>query len=183
MNPPEQLQNVFLQHNTNDCIISFKTFLNKTTSVENELSTDNFLGYVLNYSNDVKYALNTSNKTLNITGLKVLNILNSSSLSKGRNSSTENISLLMNYNTTYSKTENKLTINGTLKVMKESKLMCSIKNLVIVVEILEDKFQPKKSLKFILKYTNSAPDVNAFQKKNIAHSIRKILIPFKLAIE
>ncbi len=61
--------------------------------------------------------------------------------------------------------------------------MCFIKNLVISFEIAEDKFQKKKALSFRLKYTNSAEDMNAFQKKNIAHSIRKILIPFKLAIE
>ena len=183
MDPPVQIQDIFLTSKNNDFIIYFKTFLNNTTNVENEISKDTFLAYVLNYCNNIKYSLDTSNKILNITDIKILNIVNKSALSNKNKSPNESISLLMNYDSTYSDSANNLIIESTLHVNHGNKFMCTINDLVIVIEIKEDKLHKKKKLTFKLTYTNLAEDINAFNKKNIAHSIRKLIIPFKLAIE
>ena len=182
MDPPEQVQNVFLKTNNNDVSIYFKTFLNKPTNIEDEISKDNFLEYILHFCNNIKYSLDTSNKILNITGIKVLSIVNSSALSKKR-LARESMSFLMNYESSYSTSENKLIIKGILQVHNGNTLMCTINNIVIMVEISTDKFQKKKYLTFKLTYTNSADDINAFHKKNMAHSLRTLIIPFKLSLE
>ena len=184
MDPPAQLQNVFLGYNNNnDYTISFKAFLNKTTNVVNELSKDTFLSYVLDYCDNIKYSLDTQNKKLIINDIKVLNIISNSALSKKSKSTNDTIEFGMNYDSTYTASSNKLVINGTMKVKKNNIFMCDINNLVIMVEIHTDKIQKKQYLQFKLSYTNSAEDINSFQKKNIAHSIRTLIIPFKLAIE
>jgi len=183
MDPPTQIQNIGLTNKNNDFTIYFKTFLNNTTNVEKELSKDTFLGYMISHCTDIKYSHDTSSKILNITGIQILNILNNSALSKKGKSPKESISLLMNYNSTYSESANKLIIKSTLEIIKGTTLMCTINNLVITINISNDKFEKRKKLSFKLTYTNSAEDINLFQKKNISHSIRKILIPFKLAIE
>ena len=183
MDPPVQIQDVFLTNKNNDFIIYFKTFLNNTTNVENEISKDTFLEYMLHYSNNIKYSVDTYNKILNITDIKILNIVNKSALSNKNKSPNESISLLMNYDSTYSESAKNLIIESALQVKNGDKFMCAINNLVIVIEITEDKLQKKKKLTFKLTYTNLAEDINAFNKKNIAHSIRKLIIPFKLAIE
>ena len=184
MDPPVQIQDVFLTYKNNDFTIYFKTFLNNTTNVEKELSSDTFLAYLLNYSNNIKYSLDTSTKILNITDIKVLNIVNSSSLSKkNKDTKNETISLFMNYQSTCSESAKNLMIESDLQVIKGDTLMCTINNLVVMIGITEDKFQKKNKLTFKLTYTNSAEDINAFHKKNIAHSIRKLIIPFKLSIE
>ena len=183
MDPPEQVQNVFLINTNNDFTIYFKTFLNNTTNIEKELSKDTFLAYFLNYCKNIKYSLDTSNKILNITGIKVLNIVNNSSLAKKNKLSNESISLLVNYVSSYSEIAKNLIIKGAIQVEKGDSLMCAIHNLVIDISIDEDKLQKKKRLKFKLTYTNLAEDINAFYKKNIAHYIRTLIIPFKLSLE
>ena len=89
----------------------------------------------------------------------------------------------MNYVSSYSEIAKNLIIKGAIQVEKGDSLMCAIHNLVIDISIDEDKLQKKKRLKFKLTYTNLAEDINAFYKKNIAHYIRTLIIPFKLSLE
>ena len=89
----------------------------------------------------------------------------------------------MNYASSYSESSKKLIIKGNLQVKNKDTLMCTINNLVIMAEITEDKSQEKKQLTFKLTYTNSADDINEFHKKNMAHSLRTLIIPFKLSVE
>lgn len=184
MEPPLEVEKVFLKSSNNKYQILFKTCLKDPKSMECELSKDSFLGYMIQHSTKVKHTLDTKTKVLRIYDIKVLNIIKSSTLTS-KVCNHDKIEINLNYNSIYSEDENgkHVKISGDTNIFKNNELLCNIPEMKISCTICNGSFGNKdKYFEFNLSYTNSATDINDFQKKNIAHSFRNLFVPFKLAI-
>jgi hypothetical protein len=184
MEPPLEIEKVFLKQSQNKYQILFKTALKDPKFMESELSKDSFLGYVLGHSSKVKHTLDTTKKVIRIYDIKVLNIIKSSTLTS-KVSNHDKIEIIIHYDSIYSKdnSDSRVNISGITDIFKNNELLCNIQDMKITCTICNGSFGNKdKYLEFNLSYTNSATDINDFQKKNIAHSFRNLFVPFKLAI-
>ena len=175
MNPPVSVEGVYLKNNNNKFTIFFKEEVTKSEKELNEMyNKEELISWILKHGKEIKFAQKINDHKLEISNIKVMNILGGSKLGSKSNKFTI-YSLILNYNYSFVDGQSSNYI-GTLTLTENKKPHPPFKNVKIICTY------SKKVFTLSISYTDDDNTTNNMKKVQLAHSIRNMIIPFKKAI-
>lgn len=176
MNPPPHVNGVYLKNDKNNFTIYFKDGVSKSEKELNQFfNKEELLTWILNQGKELKFSQDINNHSLDITSIKVLNILGASS-KLGEKSKKFNIcSLKFNYQYSFLNNESAI-YKGKLIMTENNKEHPPIDNVIIKCTY------SNKNISFSMSYFDNDETTNNMKKVQLAHSIRNMIVPFKESI-